>query len=249
MSNGDKATRALELAQQEIEDLIEQVRGVPDNELNILADSAFVLGFSKASARSTEREGTAFERSMVPAVRGAIDAIDACLQTSDPDPALISARNELSSAFEEYATTLRTILQEGLKAMHGERIAGLLCSTAPLTEEDCFDIGLAFYERAKAPFFGFVMFEDDDSVPCKCAVHLATALTEKNISVEEAQATMIRRFKSRAAAITFFGRFNAEQIRGEMTLDFRATVHAPPSEEEARKVYESFIGRAKRDEP
>lgn len=156
-------------------------------------------------------------------IRKSITVLDGFLVDDAPLATVEALRNEAGEYLNRANSAMFSAFYRSMAVTYGFSAAAVLRKSAPLSDEDAFDLGVCVFAADRGAFYGFVVFSEDQSVPCRCPYHCKVALAEKAITQEQAEKAMVARFSTKRAALPEFGRWFHNTIKEHLAKEMGPT--------------------------
>lgn len=211
------ARSALDAYEKDINDMrvraSETSYATPEERDLSLLSSGFVYGWIKSAATA---EANGFTKTiMFDLFKQAVGAMDQYLIHDSSIHALETVRNSMAAHMASMRSAAETQLHAGLRTLYGRAAADALRVRGAITDAQAFDIGAAVHGKGPMYLAGFAMFSQDPSLECKCLVCCASRVAQQNVTEEDAEAAIHRRFEDRYSAILAMGRWFHEMAAKE----------------------------------
>lgn len=212
-SNTPMHDRSVQAALDESEDAIREMlqaanettfASADERDMSLLS-SGFTYGWQKAAEA---HEAVGLHRTQAfSLIRKAIQVLDAFLIDDAPLATVEQLRNDLTQYNVKSTAALTDGFYRSMTMLYGTAASAVLRKRGHLSDSDAFDLGVAVYAADRGLFYGYVVFSEDASIPCRCPAHCKAALLQKEVTEEQAEASLQTRFGIKMTAIPAFGRW------------------------------------------
>ena len=156
-------------------------------------------------------------------IRKSITVLDGFLVDDAPLTTVEALRNEAGEYLNRANSALLSAFYRSMAVLYGVSAAAVLRKSAPISDEDAFDLGVCVFAADRVAFYGFVVFSEDTSMPCRCPYHCKNALAEKAVTQEQAEKAMVGRFATKRVALPEFGRWFHGSIKEHLDKEMGPT--------------------------
>lgn len=212
-SNTPMHDRSVQAALDESEDAIREMlqaandttfASADERDMSLLS-SGFTYGWQKAAEA---HEAVGLHRTQAfSLIRKAIQVLDAFLIDDAPLTTVEQLRNDLTQYSVKSTAALTDGFYRSMTMLYGSAASAVLRKRGHLSDSDAFDLGVAVYAADRGLFYGYVVFSEDASISCRCPAHCKAALLEKEVTEEQAEASLQTRFGIKMTALPAFGRW------------------------------------------